>query len=260
MPGILSKEPLSKEEKDRQANVIYLHMALNIVGICTVLQVRPNLILNAVKGDTAKMATFLTSFSSCVGLLEFFLNPTAGKLSDQYGRRKFLIASPTINCLLKMMVALNPSLAMIGIERVIDGAVTTLAGSTTCSAMLSDLYSGKDLATAYATLGSAAGLGVIGGAFVSGRLLAAGASPRQLFGFASLVAGAQVVICSTYLSETLAEDKRRPFDWSRPVANPLAFLQLFTKTPALRKLVTVAGLQCMPEGKNISDLMQVCSV
>jgi hypothetical protein len=57
--------------------------------------------------------------------------------------------------------------------------------------------------------------------------------------------------------ETLSDDKRRPFDWSRPVANPLSFLKLFTQTNALRMLVLVAGLQCMPEGKNISDLLQV---
>jgi MFS family permease len=118
---------LSKpEEKEKIAKVIYAHMCLNVTGICAVLQARPNLILSQVKNDPSKMARVLTLYSSLVGALEFFLNPTAGRLSDQYGRKPFLLLSPIINMILKAGVAMNPSLFMIALERIVDGAITTL--------------------------------------------------------------------------------------------------------------------------------------
>lgn len=176
-----------------------------------------------------------------------------------YGRKPFLLFSPTVNCILKAMVAMNPSLMMIGIERVVDGAITTLAGSTTCSAMLSDLYSGKDLGIAYAKLGSAAGLGAIGGSFLAGRLVAYGLKPVHIFGVSSAIAAAQLsmhIIGGT--QETLMDHKKKAIEKaSDMVANPISFFKLFTQSHSLRILVLVAGLQCMPEGKNISDLLQI---
>lgn len=97
-----------------------------------------------------------------------------------------------------------------------DGAVTTLAGSTTSAAALSDMYSGGSLGLAFAKLGSAAGIGAVTGkcgsrrkdglivsiacirvpfidmylnvvalvnpgSFISGRLLERGATPATLF-------------------------------------------------------------------------------
>jgi hypothetical protein len=41
------------------------------------------------------------------------------------------------------------------------------------------------------------------------------------------------------------------------VAGQVKFVSLFTRSHALRMLVLVAGLQCFPEGKNISDLQQL---
>ena len=94
------------------------------------------------------MASLLSNMSACVGLLEFILNPICGKLADSFGRLRFIYASPLINCILKAAVALNPHPFCIGAERIVNGAVTTLAGSTMCSTMLSDLYSGEELGSA----------------------------------------------------------------------------------------------------------------
>ena len=51
-----------------------------------------------------------------------------------------------------MYVAFNPSLAALAWERVIDGAFTTLGGSTTCAASLSDIFSGQELGKAFGNL------------------------------------------------------------------------------------------------------------
>ena len=90
--------------------------------------------------------------SAGVGALELLLNPLAGQLSDKYGRRNFLLLSPLINFFNKLYVAFNPSLAALAWERVIDGAITTLGGSTACAASLSDLFSGQKLGKAFGNL------------------------------------------------------------------------------------------------------------
>lgn len=85
----------------RTANTLYAHMLMNIVGICVVLQGRPALVLANSAGNTAAMAQSLANMSAGVGILEFLLNATAGKLSDTYGRRMFLMASPIVNFIMK---------------------------------------------------------------------------------------------------------------------------------------------------------------
>jgi DHA1 family tetracycline resistance protein-like MFS transporter len=127
-----------------------------------------------------------------------------------------------------------------------------------CSTMLSDLYSGQDLSKAYATLGSAAGAGAIIGSFVAGRIMAFGFQAKHCFALGSLMSLSQLLINMLAIPETLKPENQRPFDMKFPyMSNPLAFTKLFTKSHALRMLVLVAGLQCVPEGKNISDLQQV---
>jgi MFS family permease len=132
------------------ARCVCCAQCFNIVGICIVLQGRPALVLANVRGDSAAMASALANMSAGVGILEFLLNATAGRLSDAFGRRLFLFASPIVNLALKAGVFVTQSPSMLAAERVVNGAITTIAGSTMCSTMLSDLYSGPELAKSYA--------------------------------------------------------------------------------------------------------------
>jgi MFS family permease len=182
--------------KSSVAMALYSNMFCNVTGICLLLQSRPTLVLAQCAGDTAAMAARLSSWSAGVGVLEFLLNPMAGKLSDSYGRRFFLLASPVINLVLKAAVAATAgrSLLALMLERVVNGAVTTLAGSTMCSTMLSDLYSGADLSRAYASLGSAAGAGAVIGSFLAGRISARGYSAAAVFWAAAALSAAQLAL------------------------------------------------------------------
>jgi MFS family permease len=92
-------------------------MTMNIVGICMLLQSRPEMLLKQVGNDAGRMATLMANLSAAVGVFEFMLNPTAGKLSDQYGRRPFLLASPLVNIVMKALVFVNPSLLSLSLER-----------------------------------------------------------------------------------------------------------------------------------------------
>ena len=256
--GMSEAEQKLKAAAGRTANILYAHMMMNIVGICMVLQGRPPLVLANSAGSAALMASTLSNMSAGVGVLEFLLNSTVGKLSDTYGRRRFLLLSPIVNCALKFAVFVNQSPLMLIIERVTNGAITTIAGSTMCSTMLSDLYSGSELANSYATLGAAAGAGAIIGSFLGGRIMAAGYSAQATFGAAAVLAAAQLVMDLLLVPETLLPERKAPFTLKFPyMANPLAFTKLFTRGKTVRMLVLTAGLQCVPEGKNISDLQQI---
>jgi len=259
-------EIVQKDTIRSQQLLIYAHMVLNIVGICVLLQARPVLAMAAFKRAgvpsnklAGSVAEFGGKMTAAIGVLEFVLNPTVGKLSDALGRRVILLTFPIINCLLKLMVFFHPdNLSVVFFERTVNGAVTTLAGSTTCSAALSDITPEKELGQAYAELGSAAGFGAILGSWVAGRLSASGSTPRANFLFASGLAAMQWIFDYFALSETLLKESRKPLpkEASAMMANPLRFLKLFSHNTKLSLLVVVAGLQCMPEGKNISDLHQ----
>jgi hypothetical protein len=59
-------------------------------------------------------------------------------------------------------------------------------------------------------------------------------------------------------TQTLLPERKRPLELKFPyVPSPIAFTKLFTRSRGLRMMVLVAGLQCVPEGKNISDLQQI---
>ena len=134
---VQSKEETANKSKSKW---VYFHMWANITGICVLLQARPMLMSRNLKGNASEVARIMSYMSAGVGALELLLNPVAGQLSDKFGRRNFLLISPFINFINKMYVAFNPSLAALAWERVIDGAFTTLGGSTTCAASLSDIF------------------------------------------------------------------------------------------------------------------------
>ena len=218
-------------------------MGLNVASLCSVLTARPSLVLETAAGaggaagggmssvSAKSVAGTLAAWTSTVGMVEFLFNPTCGRLSDQYGRKALLLLGPAISLLLKLNVA-RPGGATrfnLALERIVGGAATTLSGSTICSAALSDMFPDKaDLAVSLARLGSAAGAGVLLGPLLGGQLIHATGDARSAYLLGAAIATAQLVLLSTTLEETLAEGKRKVFDWARPFSNPLSFLRLYS--------------------------------
>ena len=67
------------------------HAFFNVSVICVCIQAEIQLVKNLCGGDAAATAVFLSTTSSIAGLTEFILNPTIGRLSDSFGRRRFLL-------------------------------------------------------------------------------------------------------------------------------------------------------------------------
>lgn len=100
----------------QQVNAICAHMGLNVFSLTVVMTQRIMLLRQATGLNPADAAALLASISSGVGAVEFALNPIAGKASDAYGRRPFLLQSPAMSALLKSLVFLYPSSTTIGLE------------------------------------------------------------------------------------------------------------------------------------------------
>ena len=72
------------------------------------LTARATLLSQVSGGSKVAAAQMLAVFSSGVGVAEFLLNPVMGRLSDLYGRKVFLMQSPAVSILMKVMVFLHP--------------------------------------------------------------------------------------------------------------------------------------------------------
>lgn len=254
-----SKEQLSDEEKKeftmRRINLVLRHMFLNLVVLVAPFQSRTQYILKLAGGDAAKCGAWTAYMSAAAGLVEFFLNPVLGRLSDKVGRKVFLMLSPFVNFVLKLAVALTDgnSLTLVALERVLAGAITTVGGSTTCAAAISDMVKGPELAGHMGNLGSYAGMGVLFGPFISGQLLNLTGQVKHTYMFGAFVALLQLIYNGTMFEETL--EKSKPMDWS--ACNPFSFIKIFTGDVTVAKLALVAGLQCFPEGKSIADMNMI---
>jgi len=226
-----AEKQLARKKLKRSMQVTMYHMAIN-VGINTLcVTTRPNVLLEMLKGDAQRTGQMLSTWAGGIGAVEYLLNPTVGRLSDAYGRKPFLLLGPLANLLLKGNMALNPSINNLMLERIVSGALTTMSGSTTCMAVLSDLVSGKGLAMEGAGLGSYAGLGCILGPFVGGQLLARTGNWRLPFALGSFLAGLQILMILTCFEETIC--KKMAFDWS--TVNPFSFVR-FVSRPACRRM------------------------
>mmetsp|Transcript_130088 Transcript_130088/g.277910 ORF Transcript_130088/g.277910 Transcript_130088/m.277910 type:complete len:437 (-) Transcript_130088:199-1509(-) len=240
-----------------QVNTICAHMGLNVANLCVVLTARP-VLLGGVSGlSTAAAAQMLALFSSGTGLVEFLMNPIAGKLSDAMGRRAFLLQAPAVSCLTKLLVLVRPSQLSIALERIFSGACTTIGGSTACSSSLADIIDDPaELGRAYASLGVATGLGVVLGPIIGAFAIGRFGNPRRAFAAGAALSALQLALVSGSLEETLAPSLRRPLGSSKEILtaiNPLSVLSLFTNGRVVATLVSTAAIQCFCEGKSLSD-------
>ncbi len=115
---------LDEKKKDKVAESLYYGFGLFMLATTMVVPVRAPMVMQIKKGDAAATATAMGSMSAAAAIIELVVNPVIGKLSDQHGRKTFLLIAPAINAFLHGLVALMPgTLAMQFIDRMISGAM-----------------------------------------------------------------------------------------------------------------------------------------
>lgn len=212
---------VSQEIKKASFVFVFLCVVLDMLALGIMVPVLPKLIVQFEGGDHARAAQVTGIFGFAWALMQFLASPVLGSLSDRFGRRPVLLLSSLGLGLDYVLMALAPSLSWLFLGRVISGV--TAATFATASAYIADISPPEQRAARFGMLGAAFGIGFIVGPAVGGVLGNAGL--RLPFWVAAACSLLNTAYGFFVLPESLASEKRRPFQWK--VANPLGAFQFF---------------------------------
>lgn len=246
-PGAAQSMPAAPDAlgKGRQAAVLFIFFTalMDVTALGLMIPVLPNLIkqfagtgLNETLA-TARAAEITRYFTFTWGVMQFFVAPVLGMVSDRFGRRPVLLISIFGLGIDYLFMALAPNLWWLFIGRVINGA--TSASFSTANAYVADITKPQERAKAFGLMGATFGIGFIVGPALGGLL---GQIDLRLPFFVS----AGLALCNWLygffvLPESLPKDRRSPaLNWSR--ANPVAAFGLLVERPSLLGLVLVMVL------------------
>jgi len=231
----LQGAPASKP-KSRQAGFgfIFASSVMNAVSFGIMIPILPNLIVQFNGGDTAGASLWNMVFMVTWGVMQFFIGPILGMMSDRYGRRPVLLLSLFGLAIDFLFMAFAPTLIWLLVGRILNGM--TAASFSTANAYVADVTPPQDRAKVFGWMGSAFSFGFLIGPMIGGAL---GEYDLRL---PFLVAAGLTMVNFLYgvfvLPESLAPDKRATkFEWSK--ANPVGSLKLLRSHHELLGLATV---------------------
>lgn len=193
----------------RNLGALNRHAALNNLVLMLTVQAEIQLCTTIFAGDIGRTARFLSSTASMVGLFEFCVNPSIGKLSDRFGRKMFLLMGCSWAVVGNTLVALGPyNLPLVTVNRCLTWSLITLSGSVTGGAAVADCSeAGGELAINLSRFFSMFGIGVVVGPLVGGLILGAG-SPRWVYAARAVVAGCELIHDCVMIREPLGLRER----------------------------------------------------
>jgi DHA1 family tetracycline resistance protein-like MFS transporter len=210
-------------------------VVLDMLSIGLIVPIMPRLVETYFKDVTAAAHAFGWSMTIWA-MLQFFMSPILGALSDQYGRRPIILLSCVGLGVSYFATALAPTFLAFLAARVISGA--TAGNISAANAYVADVTPPAGRAKAFGMLGAAFGVGFTFGPAMGGLL---GSIDIRLPLF---VAGALCFINAAYgffvLPESHKPENRTAFKWMK--ANPVGALAVFKGQPMLYALIPVYGL------------------
>jgi MFS transporter, DHA1 family, tetracycline resistance protein len=213
---------------------ITLTVLLDTMGFGLIVPVLPTLVSDLGNVPLDEAAIIGGTLIMTYALAQFLFSPVVGGLSDAFGRRPVLLGSMAGFAANMLIMAFAPVLWMFFVGRTLSGI--TGASYTTAYAFIADVTPQERRAETFGLLGVAFGLGFIVGPALGGLL---GAENVRLPFFAAAgLAGVNLLLGIVLLPESLAKDKRRPFDWRR--ANPVGSLKQISRLGGpLRRLAVI---------------------
>src|SRR5829696_4865752 len=100
---------------------IFCTVTLDVLALGLIIPVLPRIVLGFMGGDTASAAEVIGVFSTVWALMQFFISPLLGVLSDRFGRRPVILISCLGLGLDYFLMALAPTLAWLFVGRVVSG-------------------------------------------------------------------------------------------------------------------------------------------
>ena len=215
---------------------VLVTIMIDMLGYGIILPVLPELIGQLTGGSVAQAAVIGGYLVFAYSLMQFLFGPALGNLSDRFGRRPIILIALAGLTIDYTIMGFAPSVLLLFIGHTIAGI--SGASVATATAYIADITPREKRAQRFGLIGAAIGLGFIVGPVVGGLLGEIG--PRWPFYAAAILAGANLLFGFFVLPESLAKDKRRPFDIRR--ANPFGVLWSLSRNPVVLWLMASLGL------------------
>lgn len=227
----------SRPRRKAAFGFIYASALMNSVSFGIMIPILPNLIRQFTGGDTAAASEWNLFFGATWGLMQFFVGPILGMLSDRVGRRPVLLISFFGLAVDFLFMAFAPSLWWLYVGRVLNGM--TASSFSTAGAYVADVTPPEKRAKTFGVMASAFSFGFIFGPTIGGVL---GAHDLRVpFLAAAGLTAVNWLYGLFVLPESLPKERRLArFDWRR--ANPVGSLGLLKMHPGLLGLAGVGFL------------------
>ena len=216
---------------------VLLSVFIDSVGFGIIIPSMPAVIMQLTHGTVSQAAGWGGYLMAVYALLQFFMAPIFGNLSDRFGRRPVLLASLAAFGVDFLLTGLAPTMAWLFAGRAVAGIFG--ASFAAAGAYIGDISNDGNRARNFGFIGAAWGLGFTLGPAIGGPV-AEHIDPRAPFFIAAALALANVVFGYFVLPESLPLERRRRFEWLR--ANPFGAFKSLTHLPMVAGLLLAVFL------------------
>jgi len=208
-------------------------VAIDAMGIGLIMPVMPDLLREVDGGGLSDAAIWGGILATAFAVMQFLFGPIVGSLSDQYGRKPFLVVSLVIMAFDYVLMALAGTIWLLLIGRLIGGI--TAATHATAAAYIADVSEPDQKAANFGLIGAGFGIGFVLGPVIGGLLAEFGT--RAPFWAAAVLALTNATFGWFVLKESVTDATRRRFKWKR--ANPFGAFKSIGSFPGLGALLLV---------------------
>jgi DHA1 family tetracycline resistance protein-like MFS transporter len=219
---------------------VLLTVFIDSLGFGIIIPSLPTVIMELTGLPVSQAADWGGYLLAVYALLQFFMAPVFGNVSDRYGRRPVLLASLAAFGVDFLLTGLATSITWLFIGRAVAGLFG--ASFATAGAYIGDISDDANRARYFGFIGAAWGTGFTLGPVIGG-FVAEHLDPRAPFFVAAALALANVAFGYFVLPESLPPERRRPFEWAR--ANPFGAFRSLSHLPMIAGLLVAVFLYQM---------------